>query len=72
MTHEKTSDCPASCHECAMELPADYEACGTCGFDHMYEWEQAQAAHKQLPDSKEDVFIAITDIVIDKSWNSRI
>ena len=29
-------------------LPADYEACGTCGFDHAYEQAEALAAHSKL------------------------
>jgi hypothetical protein len=27
------------------EWPADFEACGTCGYDHEYEAEAAQSAH---------------------------
>jgi hypothetical protein len=27
------------------ELPDDYDKCGCCGFDHEYEWSQAQAWH---------------------------
>ena len=26
-------------------LPADYQACGTCGFDHAYEYEQASKVY---------------------------
>lgn len=37
------------------ELPTDYEACGTCGFDHEYEPEEARIAHPfdaaQLPET---------------------
>lgn len=29
-------------------LPADYEACGQCGFDHAYEHAEALAAHSKL------------------------
>jgi len=29
-------------------LPADYEACGVCGFDHAYEQAKALAAHSKL------------------------
>lgn len=28
-------------------LPADYEECGTCGFDHDYEYEHAYNAHME-------------------------
>ena len=28
-----------------MYLPADYEACGECGFDHAYEYEEAYKFH---------------------------
>ena len=27
-------------------LPADYEPCGDCGFDHAYEYEQANKFHR--------------------------
>jgi len=29
-------------------VPADYEACGECGFDHSYEQTEALAAHSKL------------------------
>jgi hypothetical protein len=29
-------------------LPGDYEQCGTCGFDHAYEYEEAVQAHNQM------------------------
>jgi len=32
------------------DVPADYEACGTCGYDHEYEPAEAQAAHKKMGD----------------------
>ena len=37
---------------CAAELPADYEVCGTCGFDHAYDscdpaaYQRMKAAHE--------------------------
>ena len=34
-------------------LPSDYEACGDCGFDHGYEYEQAAAWHQKHPGSYE-------------------
>ena len=33
------------------DLPADYEPCGECGFDHSYEQEEAvksHAAHEEM------------------------
>ena len=43
---------------CQSALPLDYEACGTCTFDHAYDWpylsvnqkEQAIAAHVEAGD----------------------
>lgn len=32
-----------------VELPSDYEACGECGFDHDYEYEQAHKWHTEHP-----------------------
>lgn len=32
------------------ELPADYEQCGECGFDHEYEPEEAAKIHKEIDD----------------------
>lgn len=29
-------------------LPDDYEQCGECGFDHSYEWNEANKAHALL------------------------
>lgn len=29
----------------ASALPVDYEACGLCGFDHSYEYEEAADWH---------------------------
>jgi len=34
-------------------LPADYESCGTCGFDHVYEPSEARAVHDHL--DKQDI-----------------
>lgn len=31
-------------------LPADYEACGQCGFDHAYEHQEAHAWHTKNPE----------------------
>ena len=36
-----------------LRQPADYEACGDCGFDHSYEYEQAHAWHTANPGSYE-------------------
>lgn len=44
---------PKDCSDCSMvddgpkedEVPADYEACGDCGFDHSYESQEAFNAH---------------------------
>ena len=30
----------------SMYVPEDYEACGECGFDHSYEWQEAHNWHK--------------------------
>jgi hypothetical protein len=32
-------------------LPSDYEACGDCGYDHGYEYEEAVKAHKRYDHS---------------------
>jgi hypothetical protein len=32
---------PADCPALSGPLPVDYEACGTCGYDHAYEPEEA-------------------------------
>lgn len=37
------------------DLPPDYEECGTCGFDHEYEYPLAKIVHDEidsLPDTK--------------------
>lgn len=30
------------------DMPADYEQCGDCGFDHSYEYGHAHVAHQSL------------------------
>lgn len=30
------------CDDCAKHLPADYEVCGTCGYDHTYDGPYVQ------------------------------
>lgn len=44
--------CKVKCLVCAgkkaIPVPEDYEACGTCGFDHSYEWLEAHKAHEKL------------------------
>ena len=35
------------------QLPADYEECGTCGYDHDYEYPKAYTAHLKLIDEEE-------------------
>lgn len=43
--------CP-KCERIVREfLPADYEQCGDCGFDHSYEYESAHAWHANNPGS---------------------
>lgn len=37
------SECSTS-----MDLPEDYEPCGTCNFDHSYEYAEAREVHLQL------------------------
>jgi hypothetical protein len=34
-----------------IHLPEDYETCGDCGFDHDYEYFQANAWHSSHPGS---------------------
>jgi hypothetical protein len=34
------------CMQC--ELPFDYEACGECGFDHAYEYDESYKAHSHI------------------------
>lgn len=34
-------------------LPADYETCGQCGFDHSYEYREAHEWHMKNGDSKD-------------------
>lgn len=34
-------------HDCALDIPRDYEPCADCGFDHEYEWIEAQAWHEK-------------------------
>lgn len=31
--------------EKTIPVPADYEPCGECGFDHCYEWQESYQAH---------------------------
>lgn len=41
-----------ACVEClkrAGQLPADYELCSECGWDHAYEPAEAAAAHGERP-----------------------
>lgn len=35
-----------------MELPSDYEECGTCGFDHEYSPREAYLEHLRLEDQE--------------------
>ncbi len=42
--------CQVKCKTCkgkkVIPVPEDYEACGTCGFDHSYEYLEASRAHE--------------------------
>jgi hypothetical protein len=40
--------------EASQELPSDYESCGTCGFDHAYEPNEAQTVHEKLDEQDID------------------
>jgi hypothetical protein len=46
--------CKIKCRVClgkkVIPVPEDYEACGTCGYDHAYEGNEAYVAHR-LTDS---------------------
>ena len=35
--------------ESQKKLPADYESCGECGYDHEYEQVEAYAYHSAIP-----------------------
>lgn len=45
------------------DLPADYEECGECGFDHSYEPQEAFEAHRDM----EDDFLTNIDVASDMS-----
>ena len=35
------------------KLPADYETCAECGFDHSYEYAEAYKAHREIENKKQ-------------------
>lgn len=41
--------------ESGEDLPSDYEQCATCGFDHEYEYAEAQKWHEQNPEPEQEI-----------------
>jgi hypothetical protein len=48
---EEADDFGTTANRTETELPADYETCGDCGFDHGYEYEEAAKWHTENPGS---------------------
>ena len=61
--NRKSSDEKPDCGDCESvailvakddaDLPGDYSACASCGYDHEYEYAEAQAWHSDNPDTED-------------------
>ena len=52
---EEADDFGTTANRTETELPADYETCGDCGFDHDYEYEEAAKWHTENPVSYDEL-----------------